>query len=365
MSLNKGKLTVFVMILALSLMGISASGADVSTDYDDSTELTITTFGVQLNYRNITQEGTIEEGGNSILNNNQGDVNTETNVTLNFTSTDGDIGSVNYFNITAWFDEGSNSNYYDDVSGANYRWKLMMENTSNTGNEANWSLESTHPNNEVIFNDAERLYHNQTTQNWTISINFNYQVKHALPDDGAWGGTPDTQNTWNVNWTSSQPVYDLNTTWHNEFGIYKYVYVSSSSDPTGSGAPGETISGDSQNSLRSNVTFRTNDAFNISTQFNNTLDNGPNADADDGTHSIPINNVGVRTDWVDGIGSYETFSSLGEEVMLNFSGGPHAAYPSGIEQEFDTYWQVSIPLGQYADTYKTTIIYKIQMEANL
>lgn len=359
---DKGKITFVTILVALALIGVSASGADVGTDYDDSTKLSVTVYGVQLNYRNITQGGTIDEGGNSILGNNQGDVTTQTNVTLNFTSTDGDIGTVKYFNVTAWFDNGTDNNYYEDIGNApNFRWKLEMDNTSGS---PTWNLTSSHPNNEVIFNNAERLFHNQTTQNWTISLTFNYQVKHALPDTGDWGGTPDTVNTWNVNWTAAQPDYQLNTTWQNEFGIYKYVFVAASSDPTGSGAPGETIDGDTQPSLRSNVTFRTNDAFNISAQINNKFDNGPGIKTNDGEHSIPINNVGVKTNWTDGISNYNNFPSLGEEVMFNTS-SPHEAYLSGIEEEFGTFWRVSIPLGQYADTYKTAITYKIRMDANL
>lgn len=361
-------LTIFIIALFLVFSAVSVIGEDVDVDYDDETVLSVQVNGVQLTYRNISQNGTLENGGYTILGDNQGDVGTETNVTLNFTAVGG-LDTVEYFNVTAWFDNTTASGsqqYYDDVGSApNYKWKLGMKNESSDP-LGSWSLKSSHPNGEVILNRTELLYHNDTTQNWTIELIWGDQVKHAQSDTGAWEGPFDTPDTWNVNWTSAQPSYELNTTWQNEFGIYKYVSIAASHDPTGQGTPGSTVNisnGDGE--MYSNLTFRSNDRFNISAQINQTLDNGTDAYLSDGTQIIGVDNVSVMTNWTGRgtIESLQSFSNIGEKLYLNVSGQPLGPYYSGNKSKMQTQWSVYIPLGQYADVYKTAITYKVDIDA--
>ncbi len=362
-------LTIFVVTLFLVFSAFSVIGQNVDTDYNDDTVLTVTVQGVQLTYRNITQEGTSAEGGHTILGNNQGDVGTLTNVTLNFTAVGGSspkIDTVDYFNVTAWFDNGSDDNYYDYYDSqapvGNFRWKIGLDNSSGVASR-DWNLYSTHPNDEVSIVGHELLWANETTQNWTVQLDWGDQIKHASPDPDGRDEMFDTPNTWNVNWTAAQPDFQLNTTWQNEFGIYKYVSVAASHDPTGSGTPGSYVDWDNITEMHSDLVLRSNDRFNVSTQINQTLDNGSDPYVSDGSHVIGINNIRVKTNWTDdAIDTYHSFQNLGEKLYLNTSGYPLGPYYSGNKELIQTQWSVYIPLGQYADVYKTAITYHIDMD---
>ncbi len=346
---------LIALILTISATGMLGTAADISDDWDDDTNLKVTVLGPRINYRNITQNG------DSILHDHQGNVDEFTNVTVNVTHTER-IGYLDYVNVTAWFDNGSDANGYNDVSGANYRWKIQYDNTSGT---PYWNLTSTHPNDEVRLVPGKRTnnitYQDETTVNWTVTLYWNYQVKHAREDTGT-RGVMDTDYSWNVNWTadsSAAPTKANGTVYEsNEYGVYKYVYVQSDGeDAVGSGAPGQTINNETDPSLSTNLTIRSNDRYNFSTIINNTFDNS------DGSHSIPISNVAINSTGAAGLNlnNFQYFNGLGTPVYLNTS-QPHAAYTSGNNATFDTYWQIDIPPGQYADTYSTRITYHIAMD---
>ncbi len=342
---------LIALILTISATGMLGTAADISEDYDENSNLELLVLGPRVNYRNITQNG------NTILHNNQGNVNSATKVTINVTHTQ-TIDYLDYVNVSAWFDNGDENNDYNDVSGPNYRWKIVYDNTTGT---PSWSLVSSHPNNEVILDSHTVNYQDDLTVNWTVTLLWNYQIKHAQADQGADWGVRDTPNTWNVNWSavSSQPNAVENVT--NEFGVYKYVYVRSSGDATGSGAPGQTVDHSTDESMNTSLEIRSNDRYNVSAMLNATLDTG-DLDNNDGSHSIGIGNIAVNTNWGDGIGSYVYFSALNTPVYLN-SATPHPAYSSGNWTTFKTYWRIDIPVGQYADTYDTRITYHITMDS--
>lgn len=214
MKINLGDIIASVVILLLFTSG-TVIGGDIGEDQDDSTNLSITVEGPILNYRNITRNGTIAEGGDSILGNNQGQVGENVNVTVNYTSVGG-LEQTGHVNVSSWYDEGQDNSYwFENRTGrANYRWKLEYDNSS--GNSV-WSLVTDHPYDEITYVGAEKLWSNSTTENWTVELSWNKQIKHALPDTGVWGDnasdpdyegevstTFDTNRSWNVNWTIHQ-----------------------------------------------------------------------------------------------------------------------------------------------------------------
>ncbi len=380
MNIRIGDMVACMVILILFTSGM-AVGADVGEDKDDSTKLSITVPGPVLNYRNITRNGTIAEGGESILLENQGQVDENVNVTLNYTSVGG-LDRTGYVNASAWYDENQDDSYwFENRSGrANYRWKLEYDNTTATGS---WSLVTDHPYNEVSLVSTEKLWSNSTTENWTIELSWNKQIKHALPETGVWGDnssdpdyegelstTFDSSRSWNVNWSIYQTTSGLTRTWHNEYGIYKYVNVTAESDVTGSGFPGQTIAAtqngsvdEVQNTLQSNLTMSSNDNFNTSVSINHTFDNGPDPKANDGSDTIDIQNVYVNTsrnnpDWIE---NYTQFQSLGEQVFLNHSNNITHEEESNWTK-LNTTWLIDIPMATRADHYQTAITYEIKMD---
>ncbi len=380
MKINLGDIVASVVILLLFTSG-TVAGGDIGEDQDDSTNLSITVEGPILNYRNITRNGTIAEGGGSILGDNQGQIGENVNVTVNYTSVGG-LEQTGFVNVSAWYDENQDNGYwFDNRTGrANYRWKLEYDNSS--GNSV-WSLVTDHPYDEVTYVGAEKLWSNSTTENWTVELSWNKQIKHALPDTGVWGDnasdpdyegevstTFDTDRSWNVNWTIHQSTSGINRTWHNEYGVYKYVNVVAQSDVTGTGFPGQTIAAtqngsvdDVQDTLQSNLTMSSNDNFNVSASINHTFDNGDDPKANDGDEQIDITNVYVNTSrtnpgWIE---NYTQFQNLGEPVFLNYSDNITHEEETNWTQ-LNTTWLINIPMATIADTYKTAITYEIKMD---
>lgn len=356
--MKKGKISkIFIisyLVLALTVSIFpSCFAGNISSSWGTDSKITVNTEGTRFNFRDITQNGV------SILGNNQGDVDKDTDLTINVTNTE-NLDNIDHINISAFFDKGSDSNHYQDISGANNRFRLEYDNS--TGEE-DWGLVSDHPNNEVSFFTSAKNYQNSTTINWTVTLHWNHQIHHAVGDSGT-PGISDTPYTWNVNWSidSDNPTYpQIDKT--NEFGVYKYVYLSTSGDVTGTGSPGTTISPTTDPGMETGVTFRSNDRFNLSVQINSTFDDG-DLTTNDGEHNIPVSNISVSTTWGEGISDYTDLPGLGSPIILNTQ-KPHPAYESGNQQSFNTKWQVEIPFGQYPTTYDTQLAYKIDMEAGL
>jgi len=132
------------------------------------------------------------------------DVNIMYNFVLNVTCASG-WAAVQYINITAWYDNGSESSTYNESGnlGGNLNMFLQYDNTSGTAiytmiwpdDEATagaWSV----ANNET--------YVNLTTRNITFPFTPLYQVRHSSGDGDGWDSTSNIYNdikSWNFNIT--------------------------------------------------------------------------------------------------------------------------------------------------------------------
>ncbi len=211
-----------------------ANPGDISESWDNSTTLNVTVLQLQprINWYDIqyNQSGTWV----SVLN-SQIDVNNsaEYRFCVNVSSDQGWV-DIEYINITAWYDNGSEATIYNQTTGGNINLFLQYENTTGTANfTMHW------PDNEVTkgewsetnATDTDGSPGNTECHNLTFSFIPNYQFRHA-PGDGSWEDGPGYNDTWSWNFNITiedvsgyksydNPIIGEST---DEFGLAYYYW---------------------------------------------------------------------------------------------------------------------------------------------
>ena len=133
-------LVIFILVFSIfshvSLFGpmimiISADPGDVSDSYYNATTLNVTVLQLEprINWYRL------ENSTGANLTNEQIDVNQEYYFIINISSDQG-WADIDYINITAWHDLGSEANTYNSTLGGNINMWLQYENETGI---ANWN----------------------------------------------------------------------------------------------------------------------------------------------------------------------------------------------------------------------------------
>lgn len=328
----------------------SVMAGDVSTDNDTGTTITCI-----VQTAAVINSASLRNAANTSVDNQMIDVNNQYHFYMNITQKSG-WSDIKYVNITVWYDSGTDPNYPSTpTTTTNTQFRLVY---NNTGTSPWWGL-ATNPtagNEEVTFDAHAEYVHNTTTHHLNFTFTPKNAIRHAA-GDGTWNAATDHSTTsgglndaysWNyeVNVTN---VNNVKTSWYDEFGVYLYTNVTASGDPSGTGAPGQTIDlliGGVANT-GTTVTYSANDQYTLTVGINNLTS---------GANTITADNVSVKG---GNIGSYTAFTVTGPPLYTQDLYTNQAPYATGANATTTTYWQVFIPYGTAIGTYTSQVTYSI------
>ncbi len=290
-------------------------------------------------------------GTGSKLNNVAGllDVNNEYYFIINITEPNG-WDELEYINITAWYDNGSDSSTYNQTNGGNLNMFLQYDNTTGTAN-----FNMLWPDNEaqlVLTNCSETVI-NSTTRIVNISFKPGSQVRWASSND-TWDATQNTTNdpySWNFNITVRDAA-GIKAWKVDEYGVYRFTSILPNSDWVDVVAsPGFS---DTSNIVT--ITYSSNYNFNMSIYFEENLTNITWMD------SIPIaNNVWILgvTDPNDDITSDKMFNGIGEINTIDIFNTSGIFSNDNVSQTVNVQFSVDIPFGTHSGEYTARVATKI------
>jgi len=287
----------------------------------------------------------------SKLNNATGllDVNDEYYFLINITDSDG-WADINYINVTAFYDQGSESSVYNQTSGGNLNMFLQYENTTGT---ANYNL--IWPDNEVqlVLGNCTETIIDSNSRNINISFIPLSQIRWASSNE-SWDGAQNATNddySWNFNITVTDTV-NFSSWINDEYGVYKYTSISPAQDWVDvNAAPGFS---DTSNIVT--ITYSSNYNFNMTIYFEENLINTSHGD------NIPIaNNVQIlaAADPNDDITTDVTFLGIGEVNAADIYNDSGIFSPNNVSQTVDVQFSVYIPLGTLGGRYTARVATKI------
>lgn len=284
------------------------------------------------------------------------DVNSTYYFTINITDSSGWM-YVNYVNITAWYDNGSESTTYNQSSnlGGNLNIFLQYENTSGIASyNMNWPDDEA----ELVLVNCTDTQINSTTHIINISFKPLWQMRHS-PHGGGWNvasGFNDL-NSWNfeINVTDTVGNYD---TAENEFGIYRYTYVDPTSNWVGVSA---VIPGANTDTNTVSINYTSNYDFNMTVWLTGNLTN-----VSSGKNITVANNVKIlaAADPNDDITTDQTYTGI-EEInakyvfLFNENG---TAPDDNPYQTVSVQFNVYIPFGTLGGVYSTNIGVKVKQK---
>ncbi|RLF59363.1 MAG: hypothetical protein DRN27_02855 [Thermoplasmata archaeon] len=283
-------------------------------------------------------------------------------------SSDQGWDDIEFINITAWYDNGTEATEYNYTKGGNFNLNFQYENTS--GSE---SLRRLWPNNEITYtgstieNVTDTIYGVAGTgcRNITFSFIPHCQFRYAAGDEINWDATiTPVENTskyalynkwsWNFNISVTDSGEDngnipLMTTIKNEFGVYAYTEILSTVDPSIQGSPGNNCTASSNVSILTCTNGNYSLTVNITdlnhTQSSDIIDNG---------------NVYVRG------GNRSIFKSLQNSVYI-YGGGedgmPNSEFATAFGDTYNTsniQYRCDIPIGTLAGLYTAEIRYHLK-----
>lgn len=284
------------------------------------------------------------------------DVNNTYYFTVNITDSSG-WEYIQYINITAWYDNGSEATIYNQTGneGGNLNIFLQYENTSGTAFfSMNW------PDNEaeLIQINCTDTQINSTTHIINISFKPLWQMRHS-PHTGGWNTVSgfNDLNSWNfeINVTDSVGNYD---TAENEFGIYRYTYVDPTSNWVGVSA---VLPGANTDTNTVSINYTSNYDFNMTVWLTGNLTN-----VSSGKNITVANNVKIlaAADPNDDITVDQMYTGI-EEInakyvfIFNENG---TAPDDNPYQTVDVQFNVYIPFGTLGGVYSTNIGVKVKQK---
>lgn len=271
-------------------------------------------------------------------------------------SSDQGWADINWVNITAWYDNGTESTTYNQTPGGNYNLAFQYENTTGT---AVWRMLWPHGGevtaSQFFEEDAFDIYGSPgftECKNLTFAFIPNYQFRYA-PGDGSWDNTTNTTNdifSWNF-FVFIEDAEGYNQTISDEFGVYSYTEVVSAGWPVVIGNPGTLAV------AQSNITVVTRSNGNYSLSV----------DVDNLTHKtfpgawMSRDNVYVRGGDLDVSQNYTALSGV---IWLYGSDTTyHPSEDNGTNvTTSDVEYKCNIPWGQMAGDYTATIEYHLRTQ---
>ncbi len=340
-----------------------ADPGNISNSWDNSTTLNVTVLQLQprINWYDfqLNQSGTwISKLNQQIDANNSAEYRFIVNI-----SSDQGWADIDYVNITAWYDSGSETSTYNQTLGGNINLFLQYKNTTGT---AVWSLQwpddevtfIAGDTNETVSYDSDGSLGNTDCYNLTFAFVPGYQFRYA-PGDGLWetSASYDDLWSWNFNITAvdrsgylsyDNPIIGESI---NEIGVYTYTEIVSIGWPTISGNPGTTAI------ASSNITIQTRSNGNYSLTV----------DLDRLDHvSNPIANMANTTVSLRGgnLTAVTPFSGIGPQYLwgTNEPDYQFAEDNDTIKNTPDLEYRIAIQLAQLPGDYQGTIRYKLITE---
>ena len=285
----------------------------------------------------------------SKINNDKLDVNNSYYFTVNITDENG-WGDIQYINITAWHDNGSEITIYNNSGnlGGNLNMFLQYKNTTGT---AEYFMRWPDDETILIAGSCTDTQINSITHVVNISFKPLWQVRYA-PGDGSWdtaAGFNDL-NSWNleINVTDNAGESDTAT---SEYGVYRYTFV----DPTANWIGVSAVEpADNTNTNTVSINYTSNYDFNMTIWLTGNLTNEST-----GKNISVANNVKIlaNADLNDDIASDQTFVGIGETnakyVFLYDQNG--TAPDNNPYQSVSVQFNVYIPFGTMAGSHSTYI----------
>jgi len=287
----------------------------------------------------------------SKLNNYTGllDVNNEYYFTINITDSNEWV-DIEYIEIKAWYDNGSESTTYNQTHGGNLNMYLQYENTTGAA-----SFKLLWPDDEIqlILGNCTEIIINETTRIINISFKPLSQVRWASSND-TWNTVQNTTNdpySWNFNITVIDAA-GLKTGKKDEYGIYKFTSILPNQDWVDVIAP----PGFWDDSSIVTIMYSSNYDFNMTIYFEENLTNATLGD----TISI-ANNVYVLgdADSNDDITYDVMFAGIDEANAIDIFNDSGIFHRNNISQIVNVQFEVYIPIGTQGGKYTARVATKI------
>ena len=290
----------------------------------------------------------------SKLNNATGllDVNNEYYFTINVTAKYGWF-YIDYIEIKAWYDQGTESSSYNLTAGGNLNMYLRYQNITGTA-----SYRLLWPDNEVqiIGSNCTQTIVNSTTRIIRISFKPLSQTRWA-GSNNTWDVTKNTTNdpfSWNFNITAID-TSGLKSWKRDEYGVYKFASILPEKNWVGVRAP----PGYNATSNVVNITYSSNYDYNVSIFFEENLTNVSSGDI------IPIaNNVYIcaNADLNDDITTDMMFNGIREVNAIDIINTSGIFHKNNTSQIVHVQFNVYIPFGTIQGEYSAHVATRIKQK---
>jgi hypothetical protein len=328
----------------------------IAVDLNDNKEDTPSTADARCHYimpiAPVINSYDLRNSIGSKLNNATGllDVNHEYYFTINVTAKYGWV-YIDYIDIKAWYDQGSETSSYNQTSGSNLNMYLRYENVTGTA-----SFKLLWPKNEVklIAGNCSQTIVNSSTRIIKISFKPLNQTRWACSNN-TWDVTKNITNdpfSWNFNITAID-MSGLKATKKDEYGIYKFATIF----PEKNWVDVEAPPGYFAKTNIVNVTYSSNYNFNISIYFEENLTNITSGD------SLPIvNNVYIcaNADLTDDITADMMFHGIREANAIDIINTSGIFHKNNTNQVVQVQFNVYIPFGTNQGHYTAHVATKIK-----
>jgi hypothetical protein len=288
----------------------------------------------------------------SKLNNATGllDVNKEYTFSVNITEGNG-WDDIDYINITAWYDNGSDSTTYNQTHGGNLNMFLQYENTTGT---ASWSMLWPDDEAQIILANCTETIISTTTRIINFSFKPGNQTRWAA-GDGAWNTTQNATNdpySWNFNITVTDTTNRTDYK-RDEYGIYRYTSLVADSDWVDVYA----LPGFSDDSSVVTITYSSNYDYNMTIYFEENLTHTTMP-----TYYISIaDNVTIKADADpnDDITADKNFTGILEANAVDIFNNSGIFQKNGTSQTVQVQFRVFVPFGTMSGKYTARVATKI------
>jgi hypothetical protein len=341
-----------------------ADPGNIPDDWNNATTLNVTVLQLQprINWYDFqyNQSGTWVSRLNAQIDvNNSAEYRFMVNV-----SSDQGWDDIEYINITAWYDNGSEAATYNQTQGGNINLFIQYENTTGT---ANWTLQwpddeasiNLSECYEIIETDPDGSPGNTECYNVTLAFRPSYQVRYAPGDAGSWEAGPGYNDTFSWNFNISIEDQGGYMSYHNpiigetvdEYGVYSYTEIVSVGWPTITGNPGTTAIADNPITVES----RSNGNYSLSVDLDQ-LDHtsNPTANMANTTVSLQGGNLTAITPF-PGTGPLYIWGTDDPDYQS-------AVNDTTITSTSDIEYRIAIPLAQLPGDYQGTLRYHLTTE---
>ncbi|HID25689.1 MAG TPA: hypothetical protein EYP23_04425 [Thermoplasmata archaeon] len=323
---------------------VVADPGDVSEAWHNTSTLTITVYHAPatinwFDFRNATNVSKM---------NQQVDVNQQYNFAINVTAPN-NWTEIEYINITAWYDDGSESSTYNSTHGGNRNLFLQYRNLTSGGTGGTGEYNMLWPDDEVTQGTWYEQVVNESCHNISLWFTPGYQFRYA-PGDGSWSNANNaTDDTRSWNFRIDVVTEGGNVTWVvGEFGVYHYCAIVSAGDPSAAALPAYNATADPIT-----LVHRANANFSLSVNVSDLQEIN-------GYDTIPNTSVGLKGGDKTGASNFDGSNPI---YIYGGSSSYHAHDLNGTQHTTnDIIFHCNIPYGTLAGTYTANVYYHLRLD---